>query len=327
MIRKIMIGGCLFVLCLNFMAFGMARNSTLEEDAGYALLDSLVVAFKELAEKRESVMEKTNQALGEMMILAKKAKAEGQIDTIFFKRFSRILLVLKLVITPEEKGSGGILWSLIVREINQFIEDVEGEEFDIEKAGSNVAIDKFSQAVSHEIINLRIYLDNKEKREKLIEQYQKQLAIGREDPLAGEKDRQLMSMKNMLTISVAISDHITDTGIPPKQAGIYDLKSEFYSALSPFYVKVVPIKDNWGNNFLVFSGKACNGVYNGITGCTEKDFLIVSYGQDGKKENWKYDTKNPEAGLYELKSIDDFNKDLIMWNGAWIRAPYAPKKK
>lgn len=324
MIRRMMIGGCLFVLCLNFMAFGMVSDSTLEEDAGYALLDSLVVAFKELAEKRESVMEKTNQALAEMMIQARKAKAQGQIDTIFFKRYSRILLVLKLVITPQEKDGGQILWSLILRELNQFIEDIEGEKFDIEKAGSNVAINKFSQAVSREIISLRIYLDNKEQREKLIEQYQ---LISKEDPLAGEKDRQLMSMKNMATISTAISDHVTDTGVPPKQAGVYDMKSEFYSSLSPFYVKVVHIKDNWGNNFLVFSGKACNDVYEGIKGCTEKDFIIISYGKDGKKEHWKYDTKNPEAGLYELKSIDDFNKDLIMWNGTWIRAPYAPKKK
>ncbi|GAG16576.1 unnamed protein product, partial [marine sediment metagenome] len=50
-------------------------------------------------------------------------------------------------------------------------------------------------------------------------------------------------------------------------------------------------------------------------------FIVVSYGRDGKKEDWKFDPENPEAGLIEMKTEDDFNIDIIMWKGYWIRAP------
>ncbi len=49
--------------------------------------------------------------------------------------------------------------------------------------------------------------------------------------------------------------------------------------------------------------------------------MVVSLGRDGKKEDFEFDIENPSAGFYELKDIDDFDKDLVMWNGAWLRAP------
>jgi hypothetical protein len=90
---------------------------------------------------------------------------------------------------------------------------------------------------------------------------------------------------------------------------------------------VLPISDAWECNYRIYSGEAGNGIYNGIEGCIDKDIIIVSYGRDGKKENWKYDPKQPEAGLYELKSNKDYDKDLVIWNGNWIRAPRISKKK
>ncbi len=261
-----------------------------------------------------------------MMREAQKAKAQGQIDTVFFKRFHRILMVLKCVITPVHVGDAGIMKPLYFGAINEFIEDIEGEEYDIERAGTNAAIAKLTQAVSHELIDLRIYLDNKEKREKLIEEYKKLIDLGRETPELTEQDRQLLSMKNIFIINNAISDYLTDFGIPPKQAGLYDRKGEFNKALSPFYIKVLPVEDNWGNGLSVYTGKACNGVYEGIKGCTEKDYIIISYGRDGKKEDWKYNPKDPEAGIYEFKSDKDFDKDLVIWSGKWIRAPRVKRK-
>jgi len=314
---------CLLFFSLNLISSGISFKSA-DKDAGYALLDSLVVTFKQMAEKRESVFDKADKELEEMMREAMRAKAQDQIDAVFFKRFSRILLVLKLVIgNPSEEV---ILTQLMKREVSRFIEDVEGVKFDIEKAGGAEAINKFSLAVSHEIVDLRIYLDNKEKREKLIEEYQKQMAISKDIIELAELDKQLMSMRYITFINQAITDYATDMGVPPKQAGTYDKTSKFYSDLSPFYLKVVHTKDNWGNSFHVFSGKACNGIYGGIEDCTEKDFIIISYGRDGKKENWKYNPKNPQAGIYELKSMKDLDKDLIMWNGNWIRAPMGKKK-
>jgi hypothetical protein len=215
---------------------------------------------------------------------------------------------------------------LYFREINKFIEDIEGEPFDLEKVGENEAINKFTQAISHEIIELRIYLDNKGKREELIEEYQELLSISKDPSELVEKDKQLISMKDIATINVAISNYVTDFGVPPKQAGTYDRAGGFDKTLSPFYIKILPVEDGWGNSLLVYSGKACNGVYEGIKGCTDKDYVIVSFGRDGKKENWKYNPKNPESGLYELKSDKDYDNDLVMLNGKWIRAPRAKKK-
>ena len=133
-------------------------------------------------------------------------------------------------------------------------------------------------------------------------------------------------MKDITFVNAALADYVTDFGVPPQQAGIYERNGEFDKTLSPFYIKILPVKDGWGNALHVYTGNTCDGIYDGIKGCTDKDVMIVSYGQDGKKESWKYDPKDPEAGLYELKSDKDFNKDFIMWNGKWIRAPKTKKK-
>ncbi len=315
----------LFIFCLNLNSCSSSLPPA-EENAGYALLDSLVVAFKELAGQREGVMERTNAAIGEMAREAQRAEAQGQIDTVFFKRFQRILVVIKCLITPIVKGEDGwFIKSLYFDAISKFVEDIEGEKFDIEKVGHNEAINKFTQAVSHEIIELRIYLDNKEKREKLIEEYQELLGISKESPELAEKDRQLKTMKDISLVNAVLSDYVTDYGIAPKQAGQYERQSEFEKSLSPFYIKNLPFKDGWGNGFYVYTGKACNGIYDGIKDCTEKDYIVISFGRDGKKENWKYNPKDPEAGIYELTSDKDFDKDFVIWNGKLIRAPKAKK--
>jgi len=328
MAKKLIIVICLLLLCLflstNLVSPGILRSSA-EEEAGYALLDSLVTTFKEMAEKRESIFEKSNKEIEELMREAERAKWQNQIDELFFKRYTRILLVLKLVITPIESH---IMKPLMFRELNQFIEEVEGEKFDLEKTGGKEAINKFALAVTHELINLRVHLDSKGKVKKLADKYKKEMGIDDEAiEMPAQKDRQLKSMKAIEHINLAISDYVTDHGVPPEQAGIYDKQSSFYKALCPFYIKILRIKDNWGNNFRIYSGKACNGVYGGLKDCTEKDFIVVSFGRDGKKENWKYDPKNPGAGIYELKSLDEFDRDLVMLNGTWVRAPKDKKRK
>jgi len=262
-----------------------------------------------------------------MMNDAKNAKARNQIDDVFFKRFHRILLVLKIVITPVERDESDIMGPLHFREINQFIEDIEGIKYDVKEAGSSEAIDMFSKAISHEIINLRLYLDTKEKREKLIAEYEKQVGIKTAEQAESiDQEKQLKTMKEITLINQAMTDYMTDFGVPPEQAGIYLAGSEFNQSLSPFYIKMLPIKDAWDGNYWVYSGKACNSMYEGIEGCTDRDILIVSYGRDGKKENWAYNPKKPEAGLYELRSDKDYDRDLVMWNGNWIRAPQIIKR-
>jgi len=144
--------------------------------------------------------------------------------------------------------------------------------------------------------------------------------VPRHVPMDELKEKQRNAMKDITDISTAIADYIADNKVAPEQAGIYDINNRFYASLSPFYIKVLPIKDPWGNNYRVYCGKACNGKY-GLTNPGVDDFVVCSYGLDGKEEAWEFDPHNPEAGLFIAKELSDLNKDLVMWNGSWVRGP------
>jgi hypothetical protein len=152
----------LMIVCANLKAIGISDPA--EESAGYALLDKVFVTFKELAEMKEGILEKTGKALSQMMKDARKARDQDQIDEVFFNRFHRILVILNIVITPVEKDDANIMGPYYFREINRFIEDITGDKYDVQKAGGHEAIDKLSQALSQEIKNLRLYLDSKKKQ-------------------------------------------------------------------------------------------------------------------------------------------------------------------
>lgn len=135
-----------------------------------------------------------------------------------------------------------------------------------------------------------------------------------------QKAKQKSTMKDLATISTAIADYVTDHGVAPTQDGTYDAAVTFYDDISPFYVKVLPITDQWGTNLYVHCGTAANGNY-GVTGAGTDDFVVVSYARDKVIESFSFDANDPEAGLFIVDSMSDFNNDLVMWNGSWIRAP------
>jgi len=112
-----------------------------------------------------------------------------------------------------------------------------------------------------------------------------------------------------------LDEYILDNAVPPNQSGSYDENSPLYKALCPSHAKSIPIKDPWGNNYLIFCGTKVNGHY-GLSGSATADYLIISLGQDGKEDVWIYDPKNPESGSY----LDqDPNNDIINFNGIFIR--------
>jgi len=127
------------------------------------------------------------------------------------------------------------------------------------------------------------------------------------------------AMKEISTISTALADYITDKAMPPVASGVYDETGQLYKSLCPSYLKTLPIKDPWGNNYLVYCGKEIDGQY-GITGSASDDFLVVSYGKDGVRDTWLYNTSDPASGLYnENNGISD----LVNLNGSFIRGPRA----
>ena len=92
------------------------------------------------------------------------------------------------------------------------------------------------------------------------------------------------TMKNVNAISVALSDYIIDNGIAPAHNGPYETNSTVYVALVPFYSKVLPINDQWGNGFRIWCKDAAEGIY-GITNPGDNDILIASFGRDQIKED------------------------------------------
>jgi prepilin-type N-terminal cleavage/methylation domain-containing protein len=141
-----------------------------------------------------------------------------------------------------------------------------------------------------------------------------------------QKSKQKGTMKDINTIATGAADFITDQGswahASVTHAGQLAASDPFIVALSPFYVKVIPVNDQWGEPFTVYLGDAIGG-YRGInaTDVGTDDFLVESWGRDNAAEGWTYVQSDATAGMYIVDSMDDFNNDLVQWSGSWIRAP------
>jgi hypothetical protein len=154
MIRKFFLMGCLCVFSLNLVA---------ADKAGYVLLDTYVTLFKNMAATGSGGLEQVDRAFQDMMAQAKKAKNDGTINLIFYKRFTRLLTVFKLSIIPDPQI---ILGPIVDKEISKFIEDITGEER-VEGKG----IGQFANAIAQELINLRLYLDTQQQRVELMKKF------------------------------------------------------------------------------------------------------------------------------------------------------------
>jgi type II secretion system protein G len=133
------------------------------------------------------------------------------------------------------------------------------------------------------------------------------------------KAKQKSTMRDIRTIAVGITDYVTDNGRTPSQDGTYDGSSAFSHAMSPFYIKTLPISDRWGTGYRVWCGSAASEY--GISDALGDDFLVASFGRDRSQESFTFDEVSRAAGLFRVSSISDFDKDLIMLNGNWIRYP------
>jgi type II secretion system protein G len=134
-----------------------------------------------------------------------------------------------------------------------------------------------------------------------------------------QKAKQKSTMKDITVISTAMADFVTDNGSAPTQNGTYAAGSAFYTGLSPFYIKVLPINDQWGNGFNVWCGASATQYGIGAPGTD--DFLVASFGRDKTQESFSFSDATPEAGLFIISTMADFDRDLVQWDGSWIRAP------
>jgi len=140
--------------------------------------------------------------------------------------------------------------------------------------------------------------------------------------VAKQRAMQKNAMTDMVKISTALMDYTTDNPESSIREWTLDANGELYQELVPFYSQSLPAQDPWGNDYHIFSGEACRGIYGlPADAVGAYDFLVISHGRDGFMDSWFYDVDDPESGLYSVLSMDDFDNDLVMWYGNWIRRP------
>jgi type II secretion system protein G len=137
-----------------------------------------------------------------------------------------------------------------------------------------------------------------------------------------QKAKQKGTMQDMNGIAKSIVDYITDVGYAPDQNGPIIAGSTFLREIRPFYVKAMPILDQWGTVFNVYCGTAVDSAgLDGVTSSGPDDFVIISYGRDKRPTSYTYDPLDPVRAYFEITALPSFDEDLIIWNGSWIHAP------
>lgn len=171
MLKKLLVLGCITIFCMNIVfAEKTVKSYPPADEAGYALLESLVVAFSDMARTGKGGFGEVNPVLQRQMAMLKKARSQNQVDALFYKRYHRILEVLKLTIRENKTDPEGILDDFTRQEIKKFIIDVTGADANIpppEQRGIGVV----AGTIAEEIINLHLYLNSRMEREKVMKKY------------------------------------------------------------------------------------------------------------------------------------------------------------
>ena len=127
----------------------MKRTFKIQGDGpGYDLLRMLADDVVQICESYQHFMEVSDKWIAQ----AKKAKNNGHIDDVFFERYKRLAIVLKLIAIPDKQG---ILKDLIIEEINKFGVDPLEKNFQFRGLGS------VAGKLTEEILSLKAYLDEK----------------------------------------------------------------------------------------------------------------------------------------------------------------------
>lgn len=137
--------------------------------------------------------------------------------------------------------------------------------------------------------------------------------------LAREKATQKSTMADMHRWAQAIACYTADfASTPTNPRGALHYRKPILRECAP-YLKVVRLIDWWGTPLQIWTGKRLR-VY-GVNSESEMDFLIASFGRMGFIEEWTYDAGDPSSGYFVTETLEDFEKDLILWNNAFIRRP------
>jgi prepilin-type N-terminal cleavage/methylation domain-containing protein len=137
-----------------------------------------------------------------------------------------------------------------------------------------------------------------------------------------QKTKQKATMKDIVSMATASADFTADNGEwELNQSGDIDPSCDFVQAITPFYVKICPINDHWGEPYKVYVGDQAAVRAIEAEDVGDEDFVIESFGRDSITDGWIYDPADSSDNLYTVTNHQSFNYDMVNWNGIWIRAP------
>ena len=137
-----------------------------------------------------------------------------------------------------------------------------------------------------------------------------------------QKTKQKSTMKEIVSIATAAADYTADHGEWTfNQSGDISSGGDFVQAITPFYLRICPINDLWGEPYKVYVGVQSTVRDIQPEDVGNEDFVIESFGRDSITDGWVYDPADTGDDYYTVTSHPSFNYDMVNWNGMWIRAP------
>ncbi len=121
--------------------------------------------------------------------------------------------------------------------------------------------------------------------------------------VALHKGRQKATMGDMTSIGSAIESYLVDWAFAPA-AGESLIAGLDRSWFRPFYIKILPARDGWNTIF----------AYDAGGGAAFDAYSVISWGRNKV-------TNNTPVGQYPLRSLSDFNQDIIYSDGRFTVLP------
>jgi general secretion pathway protein G len=132
---------------------------------------------------------------------------------------------------------------------------------------------------------------------------------------AMQRSKQKRTMADIRTIATAWEARATDvnkynaagalTGLPS-----VDVFTPLGTALSPTYIKVLPLRDGWGNKWRLTADQAWNAA------TPAQNYSVQSAAKDGTSDGTGGWESGPVGG-----ATTSFNNDIIFGNGSFLQYP------
>ena len=165
MIKKALCIGLFGLLVLSLSGQKASPSDTAEPS--YALLDLYIKTFQDMAASGSGGRDLIEKELRGIMTQANSARADNKTDPVFHARFSRLMTVTLLGILPDPER---IYSPLLDSEISRFIKETIGEDV---PTNQKAPLGLFARSLAMAVIDLRIYLDNRNERNKMWEELAK----------------------------------------------------------------------------------------------------------------------------------------------------------